>query len=123
MSPTTWAIIYVHRPMQGPGTDIRSSVFMHVGYVGEFGRKWPFLGSKSDHFSGVLSPNRIVRKVSDVGSPRNVALNFLQTPLKHFCNIKLNIRHFFQNIFLEPGLGGLENFGFWTVFGQPVQGF
>lgn len=96
---------------------------MHASYARRIGRKRPFLGSKSDHFLEVFSTNRFVRKVSDVGSPRKVTLNFLQTPLKHFCNIKLNIRHFFQNIFLEPGLGGLENFGFWTVFGQPVQGF
>ena len=81
------------------------------------------IAPKTGPFYHFFGQKRFVRKVSDVGSPRKVALNFLQTPLKHFCNIKLNIRHFFQNIFLEPGLGGLENFGFWGVFGQPVHGF
>ena len=78
-------------------------------------KKGPFY-----HFFG---QKRFVRKVSDVGLPRKVTLNFLQTPLKHFCNFKSNNCQFFQNIVLGPGLGGLENFGFWRVFGQPVQGF
>ena len=114
---------FMQRAYESTKYCMHKAFFMHASYARRIGRKRPFLGSKSDHFLEVFSTNRFVRKVSDVGSPRKVTLNFLQMPLKHFCNFKLNKCHFFQNIFLGPGLGGLENFGFWRVFGQPVQGF
>ena len=114
---------FMQRAYESTKYCMHKAFFMHASYARRIGRKRPFLGSKSDHFLEVFSTNRFVRKVSDVGSPRKVTLNFLQMPLKHFCNFKLNKCHFFQNIFLGLGLGVLENFGFWRVFGQPVQGF